>query len=499
METYDAQIPDSPSKNSYIGSYYQPPAKVTPTPGHLDLPARSVTTEPQMPIATINDEAVVNAIKNLQRKIRQMELENKETETNYQRLSHNVTHHKEGSSSRSVAHQPGPTGSAREEYLSKLQIVEARCKILEKQLNRMSKMVENGNKERKAVIEQQNQQPSSSEIRTQHEKLEKLETECFNLSRTQALAETKLASLEEKLLREERERLLVQEKADQLQKELDTNLQASAPITAEEQSTPKTKPTRVFFISSTIIIISRRWRLLLHKGDISCFLPQKTPLRCQGPSPSGPKPKKMPFVAGKSTSPSHSVHANVQGILHMMKHHQPWLCEQVSALHKSTGGVKKNLWKEFSSAAPNPSAEERNQADGSPGLLSDLLLALQDELGQMSFEHQELVEEIDATQRREDREDLKLELERLVTRMEEKGAQITKLRKHWKMFQNLTQGQRGHEGPVSRNNAFRPPPSPVNVRRKGKNSGPIQNNLRLLRETHRFRNNLKGDDVSWEA
>lgn len=140
----------------------------------------------------------------------------------------------------------------------------------------------------------------------------------------------------------------------------------------------------------------------------------------------------------------------------MMKHHQPWLCEQVSALHKSTGGVKKNLWKEFSSAAPNPSAEERNQADGSPGLLSDLLLALQDELGQMSLyaswvslqinvqplgnlvdavlsEHQELVEEIDATQRREDREDLKLELERLVTRMEEKGAQITKLRKHWKM------------------------------------------------------------------
>ncbi|XP_011615953.2 centrosomal protein CEP57L1 isoform X1 [Takifugu rubripes] len=474
METYDAQIPDSPSKNSYIGSYYQPPAKVTPTPGHLDLPARSVTTEPQMPIATINDEAVVNALKNLQRKIRQMELEKKETETNYQRLSHDVTHHKEGSSSRSVAHQPGPTGSAREEYLSKLQSVEARCKILEKQLNRMSKMVENGNKERKAVIEQQsllqNQQPSSSEIRTQHEKLEKLETECFNLSRTQALAETKLASLEEKLLREERERLLVQEKADQLQKELDTNLQASAPITAEEQSTPKTKPTR------------------------------KTPLRCQGPSPSGPKPKKMPFVAGKSTSPSHSVHANVQGILHMMKHHQPWLCEQVSALHKSTGGVKKNLWKEFSSAAPNPSAEERNQADGSPGLLSDLLLALQDELGQMSFEHQELVEEIDATQRREDREDLKLELERLVTRMEEKGAQITKLRKHWKMFQNLTQGQRGHEGPVSRNNAFRPPvPSPVNVRRKGKNSGPTQNNLRLLRETHRFRNNLKGDDVSWEA
>lgn len=48
-------------------------------------------------------------------------------------------------------------------------------------------------------------------------------------------------------------------------------------------------------------------------------------------------------------------------------------------------------------------------------------------------EHQELVEEIDATRHRRDREDLKVELERLVARMDEKGAQITKLRKHWKM------------------------------------------------------------------
>lgn len=36
-------------------------------------------------------------------------------------------------------------------------------------------------------------------------------------------------------------------------------------------------------------------------------------------------------------------------------------------------------------------------------------------------------------QHREEREELKLELESLVTRMEEKGAQITKLRKHWQM------------------------------------------------------------------
>ena len=37
---------------------------------------------------------------------------------------------------------------------------------------------------------------------------------------------------------------------------------------------------------------------------------------------------------------------------------------------------------------------------------------------------------IDATQHQEQREDLQRDLERLVARMEEKAAQITKLRKH---------------------------------------------------------------------
>jgi len=45
-------------------------------------------------------------------------------------------------------------------------------------------------------------------------------------------------------------------------------------------------------------------------------------------------------------------------------------------------------------------------------------------------EHQELERRIDATQTREHREDLQGDLERLVARMEEKSAQISKLRKH---------------------------------------------------------------------
>lgn len=149
-----------------------------------------------------------------------------------------------------------------------------------------------------------------------------------------------------------------------------------------------------------------------------------------------------------------------------MKHHQPQLCERVSTLHRSGCGAKKSLQKNFSS--PSTAFKKLDSllepADQSLGSLSDLLLALQDELGQMSLwvnffiamfvfvlmfnnlvfclfvffifvsflvsEQQELVRHIDATQDREQKQDLQRELERLVTRLEEKGAQITKLRKH---------------------------------------------------------------------
>lgn len=137
----------------------------------------------------------------------------------------------------------------------------------------------------------------------------------------------------------------------------------------------------------------------------------------------------------------------------MMKHHQPWLCEQVSALHAPAGAIRRNLSGEFSSKP----ARKPQAGDQSLDSLSDLLLALQDELGQMSLcvgvltlslllqtfrhcgfvpllsEHQDLLRQLGVVQNREEKEDLKLELESLVSRMEEKGAQITKLRKHWQM------------------------------------------------------------------
>lgn len=145
--------------------------------------------------------------------------------------------------------------------------------------------------------------------------------------------------------------------------------------------------------------------MFLREADTRSLLPQKSSQPFQVALPSVPKHKKMPFVAGKvkgssrsnsfsgsvaldetdllfqSTSPSHSVHANVQSILHMMKHHQPWLCEQVSALHRPVRVVRRNLQGEFFSQ----SARKLREADRSAGSLYNLHLALQDELGHMTL------------------------------------------------------------------------------------------------------------------
>lgn len=485
MDSPNEQVLDSPSKNSYIGSYYQPPDRILSVQRQLEFPAHSsVSVDPHMSSPrgsqgrpSIDSRAVIDALKTLQQKIKRLELERKQAERTYRQYSHSAQYNEELTASSAVPGKPAASlpetdHSGRKELDSKLQSAEARCKVLEKQLDYMRRMVENAKKERKTLMENQaslqDQQHSSSNSQSQLEKLEMLESECLKLSKTQALAQAKLVLLEQKLLKEEHERQLVQEKADMLQKELDINLRLSVPTTEEIKPKKKTKKPN-----------------------------KKTSRQNELSSPIGPKHQKMPFVAGTSTSPSHSVHANVQCILHMMKHHQPKLCERVSSLHKSGCGAKKSLQKDFS--PPSASHESDKEADRCS--LSDLLLALQDELGQMSFEHQELVSQIDATTQHEQRQDLQKELERLVTRMEEKGAQITKLRKHQQTAHKSAQSQSCSEEQTAKKlSGIKPPvPSPVKAKQKAKKGRTPHNNLQLLKETQKFRNSLKQDDLSWET
>lgn len=486
METtrFDQNL-DSPSKNSYIGSYYQPPDRILSIPRQLELTTNPTNimdpnlTSPRMSKPNADSKAVVEALKTLQEKIRRLEHERMQAEKSYREFSLNALKHQQVTSSYTVLRQPAASlpdtdNSGKKEGDPRVQSAEAKCKVLEKQLDYMKKMVENAKKERNVIMENQatlqNQQPSRSNSQSQREKLEKLESECLKLSRTQTLAEMKLAILEQKLLKEEHERKRVQEKADELQRELDVNLRLSLQTSKEIKPKKKKKSTK------------------------------KSPEQI---AMASPRHKKMPFVAGTSTSPSHSVHANVQSILHMMKHHQPQLCERVSSLHMSGLGVKKSLQKHFTASATTAQkpGEDPQEADQPLGSLSDLLMALQDELGQMSFEQQELMGQIDAAKSREQRQDLEGELERLVARMEEKGVQITKLRSHQRMVHKLTQSQPGSdERTAKKPSGIKPPaPSPVKSKQKGKKSGSTHSNLQLLRETKKFRNSLRQDDVSWET
>nr|4L0R_A Chain A, Centrosomal protein of 57 kDa [Homo sapiens]4L0R_B Chain B, Centrosomal protein of 57 kDa [Homo sapiens] len=95
-------------------------------------------------------------------------------------------------------------------------------------------------------------------------------------------------------------------------------------------------------------------------------------------------------------------------------HHHHSHMKQVS----SRGGKSKKL-----SVTP-PSSNGINEE------LSEVLQTLQDEFGQMSFDHQQLAKLIQESPTVELKDKLECELEALVGRMEAKANQITKVRKY---------------------------------------------------------------------
>lgn len=449
---------DSPSRNSYIGSYYQPPDIRIPLPRRLDFPFHSVedlelpTTSHcvSQPKSNIDSKGVVDAVKILQEK-----------------MSHVVAEISRHEKSREISQEssinPVLTSRPTTHYQQPKKERDAviKCKTLQKHLEETRRNIERAKKEQSMLLDNQTllqKQQFNTSIELQNAKLEKLESKYEKLSNTQTESERKLAMLEEELHKEQHERRLVQEKAEELQREFDGTLRIS---TEEMKAKKKTKK-----------------------------ISKKALKQIEQKSPSHSFCQKMPFVAGTSTSPSHSVHANVQTILHLMKHHHPQLHERVSVLHKPVSGVRKGLHRDFSNS-------ESSGSETSLGSLSDLLLALQDELGQMSFEHRELMHQIDGTIDHKKRQDLKNELEQLVSKMEEKGGQITKLRKHQQMIHKMAKDKHQASDTERTTMMHHLAPSPVKPRRK--TSKQPQGNLQLLRETQQFRNSLKQSDLFWET
>ncbi|KFO79104.1 Centrosomal protein cep57l1, partial [Cuculus canorus] len=188
---------------------------------------------------------------------------------------------------------------------------------------------------------------------------------------------------------------------------------------------------------------------------------KNTTMKKMDPSQLHVKAGELPFVAGKSVSSSHSVRANVQ---------------------KSV----------FSCSTP-PTAT-RNLSD------------LQDELGQMSFKHHELLKKIQETQDSKVCEDLERELDCLVKQIEIKGEQISKLKNHQATMQKLkrkTQKLKPGAAHIKLKHGDQKEAKEIAVpiRERMSKSCPGQrsrNSLQLLKNVQKLQSTLKKDDITWE-
>ncbi|XP_060799398.1 centrosomal protein of 57 kDa isoform X2 [Neoarius graeffei] len=394
--------------------------------------------------------AIHSALQNLQQKIHRLELERLRAEQNLRKLSGERTHtgttqEREMNKNRD-SHRP-----RKREVASQLAAAEVKCTLLEKQLDLMKRTVRSTESDRTTVLKHQECVRGSSDV---CEKLEKLEQEYRRLTRTQNNAEAKIRELEYKLQEEEHHRKLIQDKAAQLQTGLEANrILIESVSTHPHRSSKSTKKK----LSSKKPLQQRHshtqphYRLSL--GDV-------------------------PFVAGTSTGASHSVRANVQHVLHLLKQHNRQLCnERVLGATPLTNGKEASEHRSCSSSSSFSSSSSCSEE------LSELLQALQDEFAHISFEHQELGKQVQACRSDRLRQDLERERENLVKKMEEKGEQIAKVRRHQAQVEKLKKQSHQREGKLKVKS------------RPGERS---KDSLRLLKDMRTLQTSLCTDQHHWD-
>ncbi|XP_061073013.1 centrosomal protein of 57 kDa isoform X4 [Conger conger] len=439
---------------------------------NANIPRRSLD-RPVKAFPESNTAAILSALKNLQEKIHRLELERSQAEENLQRLTRESTRHK------AVLEAERGGSEHNQELATLLAAAESRCSLLEKQLEYMRKMVRNAESERTAVLKQQasiekERSDDHADVQAKFEKLDMLEQEYMKLTETQNLAESKIRELEQKLQEEEHQRKLVEDKAAETGLEANRILlQSVSPSPARVTKEKKKKTAVKKPLQQPHSHAQPHYRLSL--GDV-------------------------PFVAGTSTTTSHSVRANVQHVLHLMKQHNPQLCNDRvlggvplasrSSQATHSDGKKASVCRSCSSSSSSSSCSEE---------LSELLLALQDEFGHMSFEHRELVKQIQDSRTDSLRQHLEQELENLVKRMEGKGEQIAKVRRHQAQMEKLKKESRGQKGRPGRVKVI------TTVTTRGRAAGPIKvksgnnskDSLRLLRDMQSLQTSLRSDQITW--
>ncbi|NP_001039145.1 centrosomal protein cep57l1 [Xenopus tropicalis] len=481
---------ESLSKESYLSSFHQFPS-YAPLPDHIKFESVSskkiqcsalenISPHQYDILQAPNSRALISALKTLQEKICRLELEKTHARDRLTNLTRVAGEHKKVlESEKQSAELAAKEATNQQNDIGKqLNNAKQRCSLLEKQLDYMKEMMENADTQKTTIHEHQMlTQKEQKEIQSKLKKLEVLEKMCTRLSATHKSAETKIQHLEEKLSVEEQNRKALQDKAAQVQTSLEVNRILLSSASAQNSTQRKVKKKKQSKLKNSVS----------KEPPSKCFYP---------------KAGELPFVAGKSTTSSHSLSANVQNVLHMMKHHSP----QVSQKNPKTAEHKPSVLPGGSRTIPT-----RLISSFTGDNLSDILLALQDELGQMSFEHQELLRHINETKNTDMREDLERELDYVVKQMEIKSDQIMKLKRHQLNVNKLKKTAKllkEQPRPTSvtklaadkQNTGAKDPSTP---RRKGDladGSGTPNSkaSLELLKSVRKIQMTLKKDDIMWE-
>ncbi|XP_014860600.1 PREDICTED: centrosomal protein of 57 kDa isoform X1 [Poecilia mexicana] len=414
--------------------------------------------------------AILSALRNLQEKIRRLELEKERAELSLCTLLKDGRLQSDSPAQRllteedeDIDRKTSEQSNHKEVLITHLAAAENRCEKLEGQLEQMKRMLprtertNSPNQEVNSVALTERpgtsgQQPDGLSELAQLEKLEKLEQEYLRLTRTQENAAMKIGALERKIQEEEHHRRLIQDKANQLQTSMEANrmlLQSVSPRFSFRQSKEKKSSSKQ-------------------------------------PSPKHTEPhyrlslRDIPFVTGTSVACSHSVRANVQAVLSLLKRHQPHLCNKRVLSHNADHS-------ETSSQSDTSSSSSSSSTCGDE--LLELLQALQEELYLMSLEHSELMKQMEESASEKERGALQRDQDRLLLRMESKEEQISKLCKHKSQIKKLRKklksekNSRAEERLATRGRSEAPTKAQLAERNK--------RNLTLLRDMRALQNSLQ--------
>lgn len=465
---------------------------------------------------TSDRDAVIAALRALQGKISKLDIDRRTAEQNLHLLEVETKKYKEqlpGASKGFVPHSQvsgmeSLTDNKTKDNCSvlkdQLEATESRCKELGIQLENMRQIAKHSQqnswelKEKRAVARQKRDTDGS--VNKLHlDRLNELERDQAKLMATQSLAETKIRELENRMKEEKSHRKTLQNKTAQLE----AVTAQSTKLASEIQRPP---------IRSSSAPAKVQESQMLRPKKMTRKKKKKLALAKHPMNAAKVEPKRhyhlnlneIPFVAGKSTGPSHSLGANFQTVLSMLKSHNNILCSNSASV---------NGCRIESSSSTGSSVTSIDQD------LNDLLVQLEDELGHLNITHQQIMDQMHFARDMQVREDLERELDDVLAKKSAKGQQISMIKLHQQKdtYQKMHPASSrfndkphrphvpgscslvtyGHPHHVTNKNNHAHPRTQRSLKPEG-SMAPHNPALHMLKVMKSLQTTLRKDDLSWD-